>query len=88
MQEKKLLEGENKQTYQNPLEKTTIDHIKGRSFVVQAVFKRENTNTLGAILISSILTVETTKATGGPAPLTIMSVWIFWNRWRLVRSSG
>ena len=38
--------------------------------------------------ISSISTVPTTRATGGPVPLPIMSGWIFWNRWCLVRSSG
>lgn len=38
--------------------------------------------------ISSISTVPTIRATGGPVPLPIMSVWTFWNRWCLVRSNG
>ena len=41
-----------------------------------------------AILISSISTAPTTKETEGLVPLPIMSGWIFWNRWCLVRSGG
>ena len=32
-------------------EETTTYHIKGRTFIVQSVFKKENANTLGAILL-------------------------------------
>jgi hypothetical protein len=31
---------------------------------------------------------QLTRATGGPVTSTLMSGWIFWNRWCLVRSSG
>jgi len=51
MQEKKLPEGNNKYINQSPLEERTTYHIEGRSFVVQPVFKKENANTLGAILL-------------------------------------
>jgi len=51
MQEKKLPEGNNEYINQNPLEERTTYHIEGRSFVVQPVFKKENANTLGAILL-------------------------------------
>ena len=32
-------------------EETATYHFKGRTFIVQSVFKKENANTLGAILI-------------------------------------
>ena len=32
-------------------EETMTYHIKGRTFIVQPVFKKENANTLGAILL-------------------------------------
>ena len=33
------------------LEKTTTYHIEGRSFVVQPVFKKENANSFGTVLL-------------------------------------
>ena len=51
MQAKKLPEGYNEHINQSPLEERTTYHIEGRSFVVQPVFKKENANTLGAILL-------------------------------------
>ena len=51
MQEKKLPEGNNEHINQSPLEERTTYHIEGRSFVVQPVFKKENANTLGVILL-------------------------------------
>lgn len=51
MQEKKLPEGNNEHINPSPLEERTTYHIEGRSFVVQPVFKKENANTLGAILL-------------------------------------
>ena len=54
MQEKKLPEGNNEHINQSPLEERTTYHIEGRSFVVQPVFKKENANTLGAILLRLI----------------------------------
>ena len=35
----------------NPLDAQTTYHISGRSFVVQPVFKPENNNTLGDVLL-------------------------------------
>ncbi len=51
MQEKKLPEGNQEHIDQSPLEERTTYHIEGRSFIVQPVFKKENANTLGAILL-------------------------------------
>ena len=51
MQEKKLPDGNRQTACQSPLKETTTYHIQGRSFVVQPVFKKENANTLGAILL-------------------------------------
>lgn len=51
MQEKMLSDGNKQAAYQSPLEDTTTYHIEGRSFVVQPVFKKENANTLGEILL-------------------------------------
>ncbi len=51
MQEKKLPESNNEHINQSSLEERTTYHIEGRSFVVQPVFKKENANTLGAILL-------------------------------------
>ena len=51
MQEKKLPEGNQEHIDQSPLEEKTTYHIEGRSFIVQPVFKKENANTLGAILL-------------------------------------
>ena len=36
-------------------EETMTYHIKGRTFIVQPVFKKESTNTLGAILLRLML---------------------------------
>lgn len=38
-----------------PLEETTTYHIEGRSFVVQPVFKTENANAIGDILLRLML---------------------------------
>ena len=51
MQDNKLLKSKEYIASENPLEETTTYHIEGRSFVVQPVFKKENANTLGAILL-------------------------------------
>ena len=51
MQEKKLPDLNKDHINESPLEETTTYHIEGRSFVVQPVFKKENANTLGAILL-------------------------------------
>ena len=51
MQEEKLPDLNQDHINESPLEETTTYHIEGRSFVVQPVFKKENTNTLGAILL-------------------------------------
>ena len=40
-----------KQAKDPPLDQTTTYHINGRSFVVQPVFKQENANSLGTILL-------------------------------------
>ena len=40
-----------KQAKNCPLEQTTTYQINGRSFVVQPVFKQENANSLGAVLL-------------------------------------
>lgn len=40
-----------KQAKNCPLDQTTTYHINGRSFVVQPVFKPENNNTLGEVLL-------------------------------------
>ena len=51
MQEKKLPDFNQEHINGSPLEKTTTYHIDGRAFVVQPVFKKENANTFGAILL-------------------------------------
>ena len=38
-------------TQQNPMEETMTYRIEGRSFIVQSVFKKENANTLGEVLL-------------------------------------
>ena len=38
-------------TQQNPMEETMTYRIDGRSFIVQSVFKKENANTLGEVLL-------------------------------------
>ena len=40
-----------KQAKNCPLDQTTTYHISGRSFVVQPVFKQENANPLGVVLL-------------------------------------
>ena len=40
-----------KQAKNCPLDQTTTYHISGRSFVVQPVFKQENANLLGVVLL-------------------------------------
>ena len=47
MQEKKSTQS----LAQGLSEETATYHIKGRTFIVQPVFKKENANTLGAILL-------------------------------------
>lgn len=51
MRKNKLPERNANQVKKRSLEETTTYHIEGRSFVVQPVFKKENANTLGAILL-------------------------------------
>ena len=47
-----MQEKESTQTLSQSLsEETTTYYIKGRTFIVQPVFKKENANTLGAILL-------------------------------------
>ena len=40
-----------KQAKNPPLDQETAYHINGRSFVVQPVFKQENANSLGEVLL-------------------------------------
>ena len=40
-----------KQAKNYPLDQATTYHINGRSFVVQPVFKQENANSLGEVLL-------------------------------------
>ena len=42
-------------------EETATYHFKGRTFIVQSVFKQENANTLGAILLR-LMQVDQEKA--------------------------
>ncbi len=51
MNNKKASDSRARQSKKNPLEKQTTYHFDGRSFVVQPVFKEENANTLGAVLL-------------------------------------
>ncbi len=51
MQENKLPEGNIKSTEKSPLEVTTTYRVNGRSFVVEPVFKKEQTTTIGDILL-------------------------------------
>ncbi len=46
-----MQENKKQQDTHNPLEQQTTYHIEGRSFVVQPVFKRENANPIGIILL-------------------------------------
>lgn len=40
-----------KQANNPPLDQNTTYHIEGRSFIVQPVFKQENANSLGEVLL-------------------------------------
>lgn len=51
MQENKLPKGKEHKASKNPLEETTTYHIEGRSFIVKPIFKEENANTFGAVLL-------------------------------------
>ena len=46
-----LPEKKSKQAKSPPLDQKTTYHIEGRSFVVQPVFKQENANSLGEVLL-------------------------------------
>lgn len=61
MRNSKLPESNSPKASQNPLEETTTYHIEGRSFVVQPVFKTENANTIGDILLR-LMQAECEKA--------------------------
>lgn len=51
MRKNKLPESYANQVKKRYLEKTTTYHIEGRSFVVQPVFKKENANSFGTVLL-------------------------------------
>lgn len=51
MQEKATHTDHNDNTEKNPLEEKTTYHIGERSFVVEPVFKKESTDTLGSVLL-------------------------------------
>ena len=51
MQEDKLPKGRENKASENPLEETTTYRIEGRLFVVKPVFKEENANTFGTVLL-------------------------------------
>lgn len=61
MRNSKLPESNSPKASHNPLEETTTYHIEGRSFVVQPVFKTENANTIGDILLR-LMQAECEKA--------------------------
>ena len=44
-------EKKSKQAKSSPLDKQTTYHIDGRSFIVQPVFKNDNANSLGEVLL-------------------------------------
>ena len=46
-----LPEKKSKQAKSPPLDQKTTYHIEGRSIVVQPVFKQENANSLGEVLL-------------------------------------
>ena len=54
MRKNKLPESNANQVKKSSLEETTTYQIEGRSFIVQPVFKKENANTLGEILLRLI----------------------------------
>ena len=57
-----MQEKESTQTPSQSLsEETATYHIKGRTFIVQPVFKKENANTIGAILLR-LMQAEQEKA--------------------------
>ena len=51
MKQKNTLKNQTAPSKQNPLDAQTTYNISGRSFVVQPVFKPENNNTLGEVLL-------------------------------------
>ena len=51
MKQKNTLKNQTAPSKQNPLDVQTTYHIAGRLFVVQPVFKPENNNTLGEVLL-------------------------------------
>ena len=51
MKQKNTLKNQAAPSKQNPLDAQTTYYISGRSFVVQPVFKPENNNTLGEVLL-------------------------------------
>ena len=61
MRNSKLPESNSPEASHNPLEETTTYHIEGRSFVVQPVFKTENANAIGDILLR-LMQAECEKA--------------------------
>ena len=46
-----LPEKKSKQAKSPPLDLETTYHVNGRSFIVQPVFKQENANSLGEVLL-------------------------------------
>ena len=57
-----MQEKESTQTLSQSLsEETMTYHFKGRTFIVQPVFKKENANTIGAILLR-LMQAEQEKA--------------------------
>lgn len=51
MNNKKASDTKARPSNKKPLDQQTTYHFDGRSFVVQPVFKEENANTLGAVLL-------------------------------------
>ena len=51
MRNSSLTEISSKKVKSPPLDQETTYHIEGRSFVVQPVFKQENANSLGEVLL-------------------------------------
>ncbi len=46
-----LLEKKSNQAKRPPLDQETTYHVNGRSFIVHPVFKQENANSLGGVLL-------------------------------------
>lgn len=51
MKQENISKNQTAPSKQDPLDAQTTYHIAGRSFVVQPVFKPENNNTLGEVLL-------------------------------------